>query len=99
MVRRVIRQRLTGDGTHRKRRIAIIENLLSVTSSNIPIVSVPAAFADLRREAAAGRCSGLAGSEHGGRNPPDRGERGDVLSVAAGVRRAEDRAGEAPEGP
>src|SRR5262249_52818804 len=27
---------LTGDGTHRKRRIAIIENLLSVTSSNIP---------------------------------------------------------------
>src|SRR5262249_21622350 len=29
----------------------------------------------------------------------DRGERGDVLSVAPGVRRAEDRAGEAPEGP
>jgi hypothetical protein len=32
-------------------------------------------------------------------NPPDRGERGDVLSVASGVRWAEDRAGEAPEGP
>jgi hypothetical protein len=30
---------------------------------------------------------------------PDRGERGDVLSVAPGVRRAEERAGEAPEGP
>jgi len=25
---------------------------------------------------------GLAGPEHGGRNAPDRGERGDVLSVA-----------------
>jgi hypothetical protein len=33
------------------------------------------------------------------RNPPDRGERGDVLSVAPGVWRAEVRAGEAPEGP
>src|SRR5262249_22923603 len=29
-----------------------------------------------------------------GRNPPDRRERGDVLSVAPGVRWAEDRAGE-----
>src|SRR5262249_11207794 len=37
-----------------------------------------------RREVAAGRCSGLAGPEHGGRNPPDRGERGDGLSVAPG---------------
>ena len=27
-----------------------------------------------RREAAAGRCSGLAGPEHGGYNPPDGGE-------------------------
>jgi hypothetical protein len=35
----------------------------------------------------------------GGRNPPNRGERGDVLSVAPGVWRAEDRADEAPEGP
>src|SRR5262249_7210560 len=52
-----------------------------------------------RREVAAGRCSGLRGPEHGGRNPPDRRERGDVLSVAPGVRWAEDRAGEAPEGP
>src|SRR5262249_3597806 len=51
------------------------------------------------REAAAGRCSGLAGPEYAGRNPPDRGERGDVLSVAPGVWRAEVRAGEAPEGP
>ena len=47
----------------------------------------------------AGRCSGLAGPEHGGRNPPDRGERGDILSLTPGVRWAEDRAGEALEGP
>ena len=33
-----------------------------------------------------GGCSGLARPEHGGRNPPDRRERGDVLSVAPGVR-------------
>src|SRR5262245_59681239 len=52
-----------------------------------------------RRQVAAGRCSGLTRPEHGGRNPPDRRERGDVLSVAPGVRRPEDRAGEAPEGP
>jgi hypothetical protein len=38
-------------------------------------------------------------ASHGGRNPPDRGERGDVLSVAPGVWQAEERAGEAPEGP
>src|SRR5215813_247723 len=48
------------------------------------------------REAAAGRCSGLAGPEYAGRNPPDRGERGDVLSVAPGVRRAEVRGAETP---
>src|SRR2546423_1508602 len=52
-----------------------------------------------RRQVAAGRCSGLTRPEHDGRNPPDRRERGDVLSVAPGVRWAEDRAGEAPEGP
>jgi hypothetical protein len=40
----------------------------------------------------------LAGIDERDRNPPDRGERGDVLSVAPGVWRAEDRAGEAPEG-
>jgi hypothetical protein len=38
------------------------------------------------------------GPELGERNPPDRRERGDILPVAPGVRRAEDRAGEAPEG-
>ena len=27
----------------------------------------------------------LTGASHGGRNPPDRGEEGDVLSVAPGV--------------
>jgi hypothetical protein len=32
------------------------------------------------------------GSEHGGRNPPDRRQRGDVLSVAPGVWRAKERA-------
>ena len=32
-----------------------------------------------RREVAAGRCSGLAGPEQGGCNPPDRGERGAVF--------------------
>src|SRR5262249_51803425 len=43
-------------------------------------------------------CSCLAGPEHGGRNPLDRRERGDILSMAPGGRWAEDRAGEAPEG-
>src|SRR6185312_12788436 len=52
-----------------------------------------------RRQVAAGRCSSVTRPEHGGRNPPDRRERGDVLSVASGVRWAEDRAGEAAEGP
>ncbi len=32
-------------------------------------------------------------------NPSDRRERGDILSMAPGVRWAEDRACEAPEGP
>src|SRR5262249_34064347 len=53
---------------------------------------------DCNGEAAAGRRSGLAGATHGGRNPPDRGERGDVLSVAPEVWRAGDRAGEALKG-
>ena len=46
-------------------------------------------------EAAAGGSSDLAGANHGGRDPPDRGERSDILSVAPGVWRVEDRAGEA----
>src|SRR5271163_3424826 len=50
------------------------------------------------REVAAGRCAGLAGPAYRRRSPPDRRERGHLLSVAAGVRRTEDRAGEAPEG-
>src|SRR5215472_16351026 len=53
----------------------------------------------LERSVAAGRCSGLTRPEHGGRIPSDRRKRGDVLSVAPGVRWAEDRAGEALEGP
>ena len=48
---------------------------------------------------AAGRSCGLAGRDYGGRDPPDRRERGDLVSLAPGVWRAEDRAGEAPEGP
>src|SRR5215468_9908976 len=51
-----------------------------------------------RREAAPGGCSGLAGARHDGGDPPDRGERGDLLSLASRVWRAEDRAGQAPEG-
>ena len=38
------------------------------------------------------RCAGLAGPKHGGRDPPDRIERGNVLSLAAGARGAEERA-------
>src|SRR5262249_22664138 len=45
-----------------------------------------------RREAAPGGCSGLAGARHDGGDPPDRGERGDLLSLASRVWRAEDRA-------
>ena len=50
MARRVMPQRTNGsNGARVKQGFAIVENLFSVTSSNIPIVSVPAAFADLRR--------------------------------------------------
>src|SRR4029079_19655776 len=52
-----------------------------------------------RRQVAAGRCSSVTRPEHGGRHPPERRERGDGISVASGVRWAEDRAGEATEGP
>src|SRR5262249_37047179 len=38
-----------------------------------------------RREAAPGGCSGLAGARHDGGDPPDRGERGDLLSLASRV--------------
>src|SRR5262249_36921500 len=48
----------------------------------------------LERSVAAGRCSGLTRPEHGGRNPSDRRERCDVLSVASRIWRAEDRAGQ-----
>src|SRR5262249_38367201 len=51
-----------------------------------------------RREAAPGRCSSLAGPGHDGGDPADRCERGDLLSLASRVWRAEDRAGQAPEG-
>src|SRR5881396_1991218 len=51
-----------------------------------------------RREAAPGGCSGLAGPGHDGGDPADRCERGDLLSLASRVWRAEDRAGQAPEG-
>jgi hypothetical protein len=47
------------------------------------------------RQAETGRCVGFAGPEYGGGDPPGRGQRSDVLSMAAGVWRAEDRAGEA----
>src|SRR2546429_9486262 len=43
-----------------------------------------------RREAAPGRCSGLAGPGHDGGDPADRCERGDLLSLASRVWRAED---------
>src|SRR6266576_4148601 len=42
-----------------------------------------------RREAAPGRCSGLAGPGHDGGDPADRCERGDLLSLASRVWRAE----------
>src|SRR5271169_3852660 len=50
------------------------------------------------REASPGRRPGLSGPEHRGRHPPDRRERGHVLSLAARVRRAEDRSDQAAEG-
>src|SRR5262249_26574538 len=43
-----------------------------------------------RREAAPGRCSSLAGPGHDGGDPADRCERGDLLSLASRVWRAED---------
>ena len=43
-------------------------------------------------------CSGLAGSGYGGCNPSDWCERGDLLSLAPRIWRAEDRAGKAAEG-
>src|SRR5262245_28075475 len=48
---------------------------------------------------AAGGSSGLPRPGHGRRDPPDWCERSDLLSLAPGVRRAEDRASKAPEGP
>src|SRR5262245_12460981 len=51
-----------------------------------------------RREAAPSGCSSLAGPRHDGGDPADRCERGDLLSLASRVWRAEDRAGQAPEG-
>src|SRR5262245_250498 len=51
-----------------------------------------------RREAAPSGCSSLAGPRHDGGDPADRCERGDLLSLATRVWRAEDRAGQAPEG-
>src|SRR5829696_3555368 len=49
-------------------------------------------------QAAAGGCPGLAGAVGGGGDPRDRRDRGDVLPLAAGVRGAEVRPGEAAEG-
>src|SRR5918998_5524337 len=51
-----------------------------------------------RRQAAPGGRPGLAGPGRGRRRPLDRRDRGDLLSLAAGVRRAQGRAGQAPEG-
>src|SRR5688572_30851051 len=51
-----------------------------------------------RSEAAAGSCSDVARSERCRCDPLDRGHRGDLLPLAPGVRRAEERAGEAAEG-
>src|SRR5262245_51616308 len=48
---------------------------------------------------AASGCSSLPRSGHGRRDPPDWCERSNLLSLAPGVRRAEDRASQAPEGP
>src|SRR5918998_1143770 len=51
-----------------------------------------------RRQAAPGGRPGLAGPGRGRRRPLDRRDRGDLLSLAAGVRRAQGRPGQAPEG-
>src|SRR5580700_3936924 len=50
------------------------------------------------REAAAGRCSDLAGPECGGGDPLDRGQGGDILPLAPRVWRVEERSGQAAEG-
>src|SRR5215207_10566114 len=51
-----------------------------------------------RRQAAPGGRPGLARPERRRRRALDRRHRGDLLSLASGVRRAQDRAGQAPEG-
>src|SRR5919202_2471071 len=50
-------------------------------------------------QAAAGGCPGLAGADGGGGDPRDRRDGSDVLPLAAGVRGAEVRPGQAAEGP
>src|SRR4028118_272822 len=50
-----------------------------------------------RRRAAPGGCPGLARAGRGRCRTLDRRDRGDVLSLAAGVWRPEDRPGQAPE--
>src|ERR671910_3763115 len=51
-----------------------------------------------RRQAAPGGRPGLAGPERRRRRALDRRDRGDLLSLAPGVRRAQGRPGQAPEG-
>src|SRR5918998_1075179 len=51
-----------------------------------------------RRQAAPGGCPGLARAERGRCRTLDRCHRGDLLSLAAGVWRSQDRPGQAPEG-
>src|ERR671916_396384 len=50
-----------------------------------------------RRQAAPGGCPGLARAERGRCRTLDRRDRGDLLSLAAGVWRSQDRPGQAPE--
>src|SRR5215213_1766020 len=50
-----------------------------------------------RRQAAPGGCPGLARAERGRCRTLDRRDRGDLLPLAAGVRRSQDRPGQAPE--
>src|ERR671912_417573 len=50
-----------------------------------------------RRQAAPGGCPGLARAERGRCRTLDRCDRGDLLSLAAGVWRSQDRPGQAPE--
>src|SRR5215207_4024053 len=51
-----------------------------------------------RQQAAAGRLADGTGPTGSGGGPGDRGERGHLLPLAGGVRRAEGRPGQAPEG-